>query len=250
MKSGLLLAVGLASLGARQVPTQVPPPQTGTAATPAATPLQSFGLKYQPKEGDTSKFKYDGVMELVGGQAFISGVVTQKVLKVDPDGTYTIQSSPGEGSLKFSGQTLPIPKYTSVTLYKSDGEIVNVSGEKTDATSIRYANLTMLRRPDKDQKIGDSWTMDLKSDTQNGSVPVHGLFRLESAEKIGKYDTLKISADIRETAGLDAGSSASTFWIDQNNGSIVKYQSKYTNVAFPGNPRPLSGTYNEARVDG
>jgi hypothetical protein len=217
-----------------------------TAQTPAPH-AETYTLRWTPKAGDKLAYTTEASMQLNGAPSLIKSKSTEQVLKVDPDGTYSVQSS-DQGSVIFSGQEFPMPSTIKVTLYRPNGEIVSISGDQVDPTSYRAANLTILKRPDAPVAIGDTWTEDLKADPKSGAVEVKVLYKLDSIEKVGDTDALKIIATAQEAEGAEAGSVSAIYWISKADGSLVKYSGKWANVTFSGAPTPLSGTMTMTRV--
>lgn len=212
--------------------------------------VDGYSLKYVPKEGATLRYMLSITMDLQGVQAKMDSNVEQKVLKVDPDGTYSVQSNTLSGKAVFGGQELQMPTSVSVTVYRANGEVVSISGAQVDPTSMRTQFLTMLKRPDNPVKASDTWIEDIKSDPVTKTPSVHGSFKFDGEEKVGSVDALKIEATVSEGDVATPGSTLESFWIDKADGSIVKYDCKFTNMPFPGAPGPISGTMAMVRAEG
>jgi hypothetical protein len=225
-----------------QTPTQTPAPAQTTA------PAQTYALRWTPKAGDKLKYSSDATFTINGQPSTFTSKSTELVLKVDPDGTFSVQSSVDEGSAIFQGQQFPMPKTIKVTLFKPSGEIVSITGDQVDASTYRVDNLSMLKRPDTSVAVGDTWTEDLKGDPKTGAIGIHGLYKLDSLDKVGDDDALKVTASTRETEGAEAGTVDATYWISKADGSLLKYIAKWSNVTFAGAPTPLSGTLTMTRT--
>jgi hypothetical protein len=210
---------------------------------------EDFSLKYAPKEGTTITYKLKGNMDISGVQATMDSTVSEKILKVDPDGTYSVQINTLDGKITYSGQEMNVPKNSSVTVYKANGEVVSVSGTQVDPTNTRAQNLTMLKRPDANVKIGDAWQVESKGDATANKPSLHGSFKLVGTEDVGTYHTLKIEATMSEGEVPLPGSTTTTFWLNKDDASIVKYECKYLNMPFPGAPTPMTGDLSMTRVD-
>lgn len=208
----------------------------------------TYSLRWTPKPGDKMSYTTEATLDINGMPGTLKTKSTEQVLKVDPDGTYSVQSSLDEGSVIFNGQQFPMQKSLKVTLYHPNGEIVSITGDQVEASSYRSANLAMLKRPDSPVAISDTWTEDLKADAKSGTVAVHGSYKLDSIEKVGDVDTLKIIAMTKETEGEETGAIDAVYWISKADGSLVKYLAKWTNVTFAGAPAPLNGTLTMTRI--
>jgi hypothetical protein len=210
-----------------------------------------YSLKYTPKEGATVTYKMKVDMDITGNLATMDATVVQKILKVDPDGTYSVQDNTVDGKVVYSGSESAIPKNSTVHVYKPNGEVVSLTGQETDGNSLRVQRLTMLKRPDNNVKIGDTWQIESKADT--AAVPpkpsLHGTFKLVGEETVGTYKTLKIEASLSEGDIPLPGNTTLTFWISKDDGSMVKSECKYVNLTFPGAPNPMTGSISMMRID-
>jgi hypothetical protein len=203
----------------------------------AARTDDTYALRWTPKEGDAITYSTEGTLDINAAPAAFKSKVVLKVIKVDTDGTYSVQSNSLDGTVTYQGTEIAMQRPITVTLYKPDGEIISVSGQQTDPTSFRVANLTAFRRPDNPVKLGESWPFDVKADAKTGAVAAQGTFKLEDEETIGTYDTLK-------------GSVSGTYWVNKADGSLVKYSGKWTNISFSGAPTPISGSITMTRLNG
>ncbi len=219
------------------------------AAMSAATD-GAFSLRWKPKEGDAITYSTEATFDVGGTQASIKSKTLEKVLKVDADGTYSVQSSTLEGMVTYLGQQIPLRKPITVTLYRPTGEVVSITGDDINAVSYRSANLTMLRRPENPVNVLDKWSTEIKGDPKLGSIGMKGSYTVEAEEKVGEFDTLRVTAVNKEQEGTDAGTVEATFWINKADGSVIKTTAKWTNVTFPGAPAPVSGTITTTRVAG
>jgi hypothetical protein len=221
---------------------------TATTAIPPVQQVQEYSLAYQPKEGSSMTYKLTGDMDLQGVQAQMTSTVVQKVLKVDTDGTYSVQSNTTGGQVQFSGQLMKIPLNQSVTTYKANGDILSVTGDQIDPSNLRAEMLTMLRRPDGKVKIGDSWQLEVKADAAAKSPSLHGSFKFVGEELVGTIPTLKVEAKVTEGDIANGGNTDTTYWLSKDDGSYVKYECHYVNMPFAGAPAPMSGSLSMMRV--
>ncbi|CAN5507555.1 hypothetical protein BH11ARM2_BH11ARM2_12450 [soil metagenome] len=215
----------------------------------AAATVQGYTIKRVPKEGDTVKYRLKADLELSGIQATLEGLVAEKTIKVDADGTYTVESSQEEVKVMVQGQEVPSPPSPpQVVVYKPGGMISEIRGESIDGNAYRLANLNAFFEPDKPVAVGDSWVKEIPADSKQGTPATKAEYKVLGEEKIGNYDTLKLSANIGETTGgSDAATNVSTLWVSKADGSLVKSEGKWTNAPIPGAPGPVSATYSMNR---
>jgi hypothetical protein len=218
------------------------------AGFPAAPRDDAYSLLWKPKEGDAVTFAHQADFDIGGTQATLKSKTLEKVLKVDADGTYSVQSSTLDGTVTYLGQQIPMQKPVTVTLYRPNGEVISISGDQVDASSYRAANLGLFRRPDSPVKVGSTWKFDLKADSKSGTKAVSATYKVDGEEKIEDYDTLRITAENRELEGTDAGSISATYWVNKADGAVIKIIAKWSNVTFAGAPSPISGTMTTTRV--
>lgn len=202
----------------------------------------TYSLRWTPKEGDTATYLMKGDLQLNVGDATLTSKTVQKVIKVAADGSYSVQFTPQDGAVVYQGQSLPMGRKISINTYKADGEVISVTGEDTNAASVRFANLSEFRRPQNPLKIGDTWTYDIKADSKTGVVAVHTSGKLVDAEKYNNLDALKVTLTSEEGNVANPGSIDATYLIDQKDGSLIHYDAKWTSVSFAGAATPLSGS--------
>ncbi|HWD40262.1 MAG TPA: hypothetical protein VG944_15545 [Fimbriimonas sp.] len=207
-------------------------------------------LKFSPKEGVSTSYSIDASLTINASPATMTSKMVEKIVKVDQDGTYSVQTDTDPGKIVYDGNSIDAPKSSSITVYKPNGEIVSMTGDYSDASSLRSLDLTILLRPDMPVNIGDKWEENLKTDPKTGAVAVHGTYTLDGEEKIGTHDAWRVVGSLREVEGTDPGSNEFTYWVSKEDGSVLKCSSKYSNVVFPGGQGPLSGTITYTRVDG
>jgi hypothetical protein len=227
---------------------------TGTIAalllgSPTAHFPDTFSLKFVPTKNSTVSYKINGTFDVQGQLATMDSTVVQKIISVDPNGTYSVQSNTVNGKVIFSGTEMPTQNNTVTIIYKVSGEPVSITGDLVDPLSLRVQNLTMLKRPDNNVKVGDAWLVDIKADAATDKPSLHGTFKLAGEEAVGVVQTLRVEATINEGDVKIPAHTVTTFWISKDDGSIVKYDCKYTNMQFPGAPLPLSGTLSMTRIE-
>ncbi len=209
--------------------------------------LQGAALRWTPKEGDEIKYRTVAEMTIQGGTATITAVNSQKVIRVDPDGSYTIQATPGEGKVTFGGQEMAMRGVTTLTTCGPGGEIKEIRSDKSDAGSYRMANLTEFHAPTKAVVVGDAWSVEGKADPKMGSVGWKTDYKVVAEETVGAYPALKLDVTARETEGNDPGKAVGNLWVGKD-GILVKSELTLTSLVVPGAPGPVSGKMTRTRL--
>lgn len=137
--------------------------------------------------------------------------------------------------------------------YKISGELdeLKAADEKyTGPDSYRAAALETLIVPDKPVKIGDTWSYKTDGSAKKWKKTQVD-YKVESTEKVGNYDCVKVSFNAKELeGGDDAAAEKGNLWLSKADFSLVKREAKVTNLPLPGSPMPLSGTIKFERDNG
>ncbi len=218
-------------------------------------------VKRQAKEGQTNSLRLKAQFELQGIEATYTALATEKITKVDTDGTITLEASQMDGKATFNGQDVDLgknPQKPYTVVYNADGTMKEISGfgdlsssgandPNTTQNAYRFENLDMVVDPGHPVNVGDTWTYEVKPDAKLGTVAAKAEYKVLAEEKVGSVDAIKIHAVVKETGGESAASMDSMVWLDKTDGSVVKKESKLVNAPFPGSPAPVSGTISELR---
>lgn len=228
--------------------------KTGFGILVAALSVAAFAvqdgiaLKRTAKAGESIKYRLKADVDLGGTEAAFSTLVTEKVSKVESNGTYVIESSQSDGKVSFGGQEMEMPASVQTITYKATGEIVEIKAEQVDASVYRTANLTSFIVGDKPVKVGDTWTTEIKKDEKTGAAAAKGTYKVEAEEKIGDYECYKVKYSTKEVDGGEAAAvSESTSWISKKDGSMVKSEGTWKNMPFPGAPMPINAKFTMTR---
>jgi len=209
----------------------------------AAISLAAFDgvtFKRTPKVGDVHKYKQVGKFD-VGGQEFdFEAVSTEKCVKVETGGNYTLEET--QGDVKLNGQEAPegTGGGSTTTIFTPKGEVVEIKGDKVEANSYRFANLALFIMPDKELKAGDTWSYDIKEDKKLGAATAKATYTYVGEDKVGATDCYKIKCAVKETAS-DGASSDGTVWLSKADSTLVKASAKWVNAPVPGAPTTISG---------
>lgn len=225
----------------------------GTAAlvlaAVATASYQAITLAPTLKEGDVTKYSLKADITVAGMEAAFTGKVTEKVLKVEADGTYTVESTNSEGKVSLGGQEMEMPGgEPSVAVYKKGGELKELRGNGADPNAYRMAGMTGFRYPDKAVNVGDEWKITwTKSD--KGAVAGEATFKVDSMDKVGNWDSVKIKMSAKETEGETPASAEGFVWISKTDGRMTKMEATWKNAPFPGAPGPIDAKVVMTRVE-
>lgn len=219
------------------------------ASATAFAAFDGFSVGRKPKEGDTANYRMTADVDFGGMAIKAKFLVTEKVTKVEADGSYNLEQQQLEGTIDLNGQTQDMPAGSgpSTMTYSKDGSLLKVEGGEATPDSFRMANLGVMHDPGHTVNVGDTWTYEIKADSKTGAVAAKAEFKLVGEEKVGTFDCLKISRVVKETEGTDPASSDGTVWISKEDGSSVKEEGKWMNAPFPGAPAPINATISMVR---
>jgi len=197
--------------------------------------FDGFSIKAAPKVGDVHKYRQMGKFDVGGTEIDFSSVSTQKILKVEPSGSYTVKEEVSE--TKMNGAVLPNNQSPqgNTTTYSAKGEITKIEGDGVDEGVYRFANIALVILPDKTVSPGDSWSFDIKEDKTKGVMAATAKYTLVGEDKVGAINALKVKFGVKEAAA-GGGSSDGAVWINKVDGSLVKLTAKLINVPVQGGP--------------
>ncbi len=220
------------------------------ASTALGVVVDGLTVSRKPKEGESARYKMQADVDFGGMALKAKFVVSEKVTKVEADGTYKVEQAQLEGKIDMNGQEQDLPSGNpSTTVYAKDGTVKEITGDQTTADTYRMANLGVVFDPGKPLNVGDTWSYDFKKDAKTGAVAAKGTYKLLAEEKVGSFDTLKIQVNVKESEGTDPAANDGTVWISKTDGSVVKMDQKWTNAPFPGAPAPINATVKMDREE-
>jgi hypothetical protein len=224
-------------------------------AVAAIAAQDTFNLSWKPKVGDSHKYKVDvkASMDMGGmmGDLKVGMVQTMKVLKIE-DGKVTTENTVGNMTLIVNGedmsQMMGDQSMNSTTVYGLDGSLISLKSEMgMEGNSIRMENAYSMTYPNKEVKVGDSWSRTVKGNAE-GAVDATATFKIDGIETIGTDRCVRIKGDFKETAGQSPMTCKSTMWVRESDGAAVKGTFSMTNVEFqPGMP-PVSATATLTKI--
>jgi hypothetical protein len=218
----------------------------GVAVLAAAAFAQDgFNLKRVPKVGDAFKYNLSVVLDVQGQEFNVTATVQEKITKVE-DGKYTVEST--QSDLKLNGQDAPMEQTPSLSTYSSLGRLLDSKSDQGGEDADRIASLQSFEVPDRALKVGDTWEVVLKAKEAKNPVAFKGTYKVEAQEKVGKWDTLKISFTVEETEGSTPAKATGFAWFSISDQSMVKYEAQWENAPFPSLP-PVNAKVALLRIE-
>jgi len=210
---------------------------------------QGVVLKRTPKVGDKANYTVKGAMTVQGLDVTLSGTSTEEVTKVEED-TFTVKSS-SKMSVNVAGADQPLPDSNQETTTKLDGTLVKLLADSNPATpsAIRLGHLNTLYLSPKSVANDETWTLEGKRDEKLDAPAFKITYKLIGEEKIGKYDTYKITSDAAETEGSIPTKIKGTFWVNKLDGNLIKSHTEMTDAVFDPQYGQMSGTMDIAIKD-
>lgn len=210
---------------------------------------QGVVLKRTPKVGDKASYTVKGAMTVQGLDVALTGTSTEEVTKVD-DEKFTVKSS-SKMSVSVAGADQPLPDSSQETTTKLDGTLVELLAEAKPGTpsAIRLGHLNTLFLSPKAVANDETWTLEGKRDEKLDTPAYKITYKLIGDEKIGKYDTYKITSEAAETEGAAPTKIKGTFWINKLDGNTIKSHTEMTDAVFDPQYGQMSGTMDVAIKD-
>lgn len=197
----------------------------------ALAAFDGFTIKKTPKVGDTHKYKQLGKFDVQGQSLEFEAIATDKVTKIDDKGNYSIEENTSD--VKINGMDTPTGQPATTTTYNPKGEIIDLKADVVSPAVRRLANMALFIMPEKDVRVGDTWSYDMKADAKNEIPSGTCKYSLLGEDKVNGIDALKIKFSIKET-GTDPASSDGTVWLGKSDGALLKMSTKWSNVPVPG----------------
>lgn len=220
----------------------------GVAAVAMAA-QDGFKLSRAPKVGDSSKFELKASLAVQGMDVLFSATVSDKVVKVEEDGGYTIESSRSNVKIVLGGQEMPGGDQaagTGTTKFSASGELLDLTGEGAGADGMRMAMMSNFIAPKGPVKAGDKWSHEYKATEKNGNVAGLAEFEVVGAEKIGEFDTVLVKWSYKETTGSAPATSAGKVWLSAKDADVVRLEAELKGAPLEaaGGPVDMKVTMN------
>lgn len=206
----------------------------GAVAAIAAAGLQGANITWKPKAGDVTKYKITTKAQIMGQEMNFGATLTSKVLEVTSE-KVVVEETQSEINLKVGDQDMSSmmpPSITSTNTMKPDGTIIERKSEMEGGDNARMEAAMEARLPNKVIEKGGTWTIERKANAEKKLPASTSTYTYVDDEKVGKYDTWKVTFVFKETEGSAPMEVTGTLWINQGNGEPVKAVYKMKNVEF------------------
>ncbi|MBS1704300.1 MAG: hypothetical protein JST40_00385 [Armatimonadetes bacterium] len=199
----------------------------------------TYGFKRTAKVGDELVMKINVELTIEDQQATIAGKSRSKVVKVESDGTIVEESKDEDLKFSVAGQEFPIPQEDAKKItYDPRGFVKEIEGDETEALDYRMSNLTLFVRPEKEVKVGESWTVEFKENAKTKIDGAKGEFKLEAIETVSGAECGKVTYKYAETSGSKPMSAEGTMWIRLKDGLMIKLNADGKNVPLEDEEHP------------
>jgi|GEM_PF-4431334 len=148
-------------------------------------------LEYKFKEGDVSEYKtyIESATEMISAEgterieAIMELDTTQKIIKVNPDGTYNVEVMVTNARMKRDGEDVPIPNLEQPIMMKmsKNGKVMEMRGAMAQAGTSTHPSF-----PSNSVDVGDTWSGDsiIEIPGTDKKVKLHTDHKLERFETI------------------------------------------------------------------
>ena len=191
-------------------------------ALATATINDSVTLKRVVKVGDVHTWKLNVDMDFQGTEVNITADITEEVLKVNEDGSFTVTEMQENQVIIMAGAEQAGPEAPAVkSTVAASGQILKIESTQMDPDAYRFASLMIVMWPTKDVDVGSEWKVETKADSEKGTFDMTYEYEIVERGDLLGHDCFKIDFKTEETSGGSA-SSEGTIWIDVKTGLTVK----------------------------
>lgn len=220
------------------------------AAAAAVAAQDVVKVEWKPAVGQKNRYKLEvaAAFDFGGQKADMNfGMIQTFEVKKVEDGKITVESKSSDMTLFVGGQDMSSMMgsmdFTTTTVQNANGETLEVkTNAPTSEGQARLEQAYVLFYPNKEMKVGDTWSRKVKADSAKGYVDAEAVYKLEAVETVDKYKTLKITYEYNEKSGEAPIKATGTFWIDSVDGNLVKGDFKMKNVVFDPSMPPTDAT--------
>jgi hypothetical protein len=186
--------------------------------------------------GDTLKYRATIICTVYGNDVTYKALLTERILQVDRDGSYTVQTTQSEITATNGDRDLPISaKDTPVSsaVYGAGGNLVQLKSSPAEE-EWRLGNLSAFHLPGKPIAPGESWTAEIQPSAQRGNVGAIANYKFIGLDKVGAKEALRITESYKETRPSNPATSEAKIWVDATDGSVLKLEADWNNAPILG----------------
>ena len=209
---------------------------------------QGYKLARTPKLGQELKYRLNAEFELVGTSGSMTALIIEKVVALDINGNFTVESRQTEGKQKIGAQEQPMRDTAGeMAVYTARGEVVEIKGTDAGGLKGRLSRLNSIVAPEREVKAGDSWSHTYLGSPMTGGIGGKATFKATLLEKLAEKTALVVQFDYKETTGAMKAESTGKAWIDVETGELLKLDAQWKNVPYmKGVPVDLKLTLSRA----
>lgn len=212
-----------------------------SAVAAMAGELQTFRLMRSPKVGQENRLRIKAEIDLLGTTATFTALVIEKVVAIDATGNYTIESRQTEASTHYGTQETKVPDSGARSaVYKPSGELLEVKSGNANGVESRLARMGGIVVPDKELKVGESWSHDYSASVSPAVVAGKSDYKLVKTEKLDGRTVAMVEMTYKELSGASPAAANGKVWIDIETGDVVRLESDWKNAPFMGPDVPLN----------
>ena len=205
------------------------------AAIVSASALDSVTLTRNAKVGDEASYTLNVIIEIEGmGEFEMVADITDKVMKVEKDGTVTIASSSTNRVIMSGGSPVQEPEdEVDTTTFAKSGKIMKIESSQVGADAYRFASLMNFMWPTVPVDVGSKWKVEMKADSKQGTNDMTFSYSIVERGKLNGHDCFKIKFNNKETSGGGASTEGVT-WVDVKTGLMVKIDGDMYGIPMQG----------------
>ena len=218
------------------------------AVSALALAAQAMEIKWSPKVGDKANYKIAGTFDLPGaGEIKLDGTRAEEIKSVSED--KVVAESTSNMTASVAGNEIPVPESKETLTSKPDGSLLELKiGDGSAAGGMRLARASAFIYPSKPVAVGDTWTVEMPKDEKADLPGVKIEYKLVGEEKVGDWNTWKITSKGGEIEGDQPTKVEATTWIRKENGALVRSVAQMSDAVFSAEVPPLSGKLEINRV--
>jgi hypothetical protein len=202
---------------------------------------ESVILRRKVRTGETFRYSMNIEFEIESRKAFFSTTTTDRVAENLPDGETRFETTQTNSRMVLDSQVVPVRNDSLVTFTTVDrtGLVTAVTGDLTDATTYRIANMMSFRYPNTAVAVDGSWTVSFEADAKKGTPAAIVTYTFQGREPVAGTDSARIQFNYRELDGLQPARSSGMIWIDVETGIMTRLDAAWQNAPMPGAPAPV-----------
>jgi len=211
------------------------------AAVNIASGTQGIRLMRNPKVGQETRLRLKAEIDLLGTSALFTALVIERVTAVDAQGNYTIESRQTEATTLYGSQETKVADSGARSAtYRPTGEIKEIKVGSPTGVDVRLARLGGFVVPDRDLKVGETWSHVYPADSASAKVGGKADYKLAKTDKLDDRPVAIVEMSYKESSGAAPAEANGKAWIDLETGEVVRLESEWKNAPFMGPDVPLN----------